>query len=177
MDTIAVALFSKRGCILERWGISIKENEMSTGPDIAVYSPDHQLQLVVEVKSTPDPSSQWAAQFRRNLLENGALPNAPYLILVFPQRLFLWRSGPAAEVPPDYSARTSDVLREYLGSWAEHAPHLGEESLEIAVSSWLRELTSARRAPHPESDADRILMDSGAYEAIRHGSVTSDAYR
>jgi hypothetical protein len=151
--------------------------DMDTAPDIAVYSPDHRLQLVVEVKSTPAASSEWAAQFRSNLLENGALPNAPFLILAFPHRLFLWRSGPAAEVPPDYSANTSDVLREYLGNWAENAPHLGEESLEIAVSSWLRELTSTMRAPRRESDPDRILMDSGAYQAIRHGSVTSDSYR
>jgi hypothetical protein len=154
-----------------------EEIEMNTTPDIAVYSPDHRLQLIVEVKSTPEASSEWAAQFRASLLESGALPNAPYFILVFPQRLFLWRSGPTADVPPDYSASTSHVLREYLGSWAENSPHLGEESLEIAVSSWLRELTSTMRAPRPESDADHILMESGAYQAIRHGSVTSDSYR
>jgi hypothetical protein len=47
---------------------------MTTGPDFAVFSPDRQLQLVVEVKGTPRTDSNWAAKLRRNLLSHGAVP-------------------------------------------------------------------------------------------------------
>lgn len=149
---------------------------MTPRPDISVHSPDRTLQLVVEVKSRPGASSEWAAKFRRNLLANGAVPNAPYLIIASPQRLYLWRKGPNTEVPPDFSAGTQEVLKEYLGKLAEQSPHLTEESLQIALISWLRDLTF-RRPPRQDSDAERILVESGAYEAIRDGAVTSDAHR
>lgn len=148
---------------------------MSTGADIVVYSPDHRVQLVVEVKSTPAVNSEWAAKLRQNLIAHGAVPDAPYFLIALPRSLYLWRKASGAHVPPDYHAETADVLREYLGRWAERPESLGEESLQIALSSWLRDLTKTRRAPRQDSEADRMLLESGAYQAIRHGTVSSDA--
>ncbi|HEX6038766.1 hypothetical protein [Longimicrobium sp.] len=144
---------------------------MDTRPDIEVYSPDHRLQLVVEVKSTPGASPQWAARFRRNLLSHGAVPNAPYFLIALPDCLFLWSRSSGMNVPPDYEAATADVVREYLGSWAAGSGDLGEGSLQIAVGSWLRDLAQTFRRPRRDSEADRMLLDSGAYQAIRNGSV------
>lgn len=144
---------------------------MDTRSDIEVYSPDHRLQLVVEVKSTPGASPAWAARFRRNLLAHGAVPDAPYFLIAVPDCLFLWSRGAGVDVPPDYEAATSDVVREYLGSWAADATDLGEGSLQIALGAWLRDLAQSVRKPRRDSEADRMLLDSGAYQAIRRGSV------
>lgn len=144
---------------------------MDTRPDIEVYSLDHRLQMVVEVKSTPGVSPEWAARFRHNLLAHGAVPNAPYFLIALPDCLFLWSNGSGADRPPDYEAATADVVREYLGAWAGSADGLGEGSLQIALGSWLRDLAQASRPPRDDSEADRMLLRSGAYQAIRHGSV------
>jgi hypothetical protein len=146
---------------------------MNTTADILVHSPDHRLQLVVEVKNIADASPQWAASLRRNLLVHGAVPDAPYFLLALPKRLFLWKPTAEPDVAPDYVAGTTELLRDYLGSWFQEQ-QLSEESLELAVRAWLRDLTWSMRTPRRDSEADRMLLESGAYEAIHHGSVAFD---
>ena len=144
---------------------------MNTTADILVHSPDHQLQLVVEVKNIMDATPQWAASFRRNLLVHGAVPDAPYFLMALPQRLFLWKRTAEADVAPDYVASTTDLLRDYLGPWFDEQQQPSRESLELAVNAWLRDLTWSMRTPRRDSEADRMLLESGAYEAIHHGSI------
>ena len=144
---------------------------MNTRPDIEVYSPDHSLQLVVEARRTTGASREWAARFRRNLLAHAAVPNAPFFLLAFPATLYLWRNGAGLDSPPDYEAPASDVLREYLGAWAATTEDVGEESLQIALGAWLRDLTQAFREPRSHSAADQMLVASGLYDAIQHGSI------
>lgn len=147
---------------------------MNTTADILVHSPDHQLQLVVEVKSIADASAEWAAMFRRNLLVYGAVPDAPYFLMALPRRLFFWKRTGEPDVLPDYVVGTTELLRDYLGPWFEEQ-QLGKESLELAVRSWLHDLTGSIRAPRRDSEADRMLLASGAYEAIHRGFVASGA--
>src|SRR5215831_18277134 len=76
---------------------------MDRGIDIAVYSPDGQLQLVVEAKSQQQTSREWAARFRRNLLVHDVIPPANYFLLAMPDHLYLWKDGVnLAEAPPTY---------------------------------------------------------------------------
>lgn len=140
-------------------------------PDIAVRSPDHRLQLVAEVKHGEEASPKWAAQLRRNLLSYGAVPNAPYFLVVVPRHLFLWRNAPPGEIPPDFTASTSDLFRYYLRRNAATPERLGKEGLQLLVTAWLGDLAHAIREPCPDSEPDRLLLDSGAYEAIRRGEI------
>jgi uncharacterized protein (DUF2342 family) len=145
---------------------------MDRGVDIAVYSPDGRLQLVVETKSQEQTSRDWAARFRRNLLAHQVLPPSNYFLLAMPDHLYLWKdSVHLAEALPNYEMRTWEALRDYLSTWTEQPPRLGEESLQLALASWLSDLVSATRKLRPEAEVDRTLIESGLYDAIKSGEV------
>jgi hypothetical protein len=151
---------------------------MERSVDIAVYSPDGLLQLVVEAKSQQQTSRDWAARFRRNLLAHQAIPPAKYFLLAMPDHLYLWKNGVnLAEAPPDYEIPTWEVLGGYLGARNEPPRRVWEESLQLALASWLNDVASSKRELRPESEADRLLVDSGLYEAIKSGAVHVESAR
>jgi hypothetical protein len=61
-----------------------------SGWDLSVDNRSGQLALVVEVKSKINASPEWAARFRQNILAHGTFPKAPYYLMVFPDRFYLW---------------------------------------------------------------------------------------
>jgi hypothetical protein len=150
---------------------------MNQRPDFAVFSPDRQLQLVVEVKGTPISDELWAAKFRRNLLAHGVVPTSPYFLLVLPDNLYLW-SHPKqnADALPDFSADTATVLNRYLATSAKNPSKttLSERGLELAVGSWLSDLTSSENWLVTDMPESEWLKTSGLSEKIRTGSIESE---
>jgi hypothetical protein len=145
--------------------------------DVAVYSPDGKLQLVVEIKNRPGASAEWVTQMRRNLLVHAVIPPSPYFLLVLPDFFYLWKDAISINelALPAYQIKAADVLAPYLGPSTQSLKELSEYSLELLVTSWLEDLvgTELRRdtvGPHLQ-----WLFDSGLYEAIRHGSVMVEA--
>ena len=145
--------------------------------DVAVYSPDGNLQLVVEIKNRPDASAEWVTQMRRNLLLHAVIPPSPYFLLVLPDFFCLWKDAMFINelAPPAYHIKAAEVLASYLDPSTQSLTNLTEYSLELLVTSWLEDLvgTELRRdtvGPHLQ-----WLFDSGLYEAIRHGSVMVEA--
>jgi hypothetical protein len=150
---------------------------MTSRPDFVVFSPDRKLLLVVEVKGTPRSDEKWAAQLRRNLLTHGALPPAPYFLLVLPDHVYLWSHSESGESGlPDFSAETKKVLRRYLRPWQQSAQDesLSGRGLELAVGSWLRELTSSDDWASEVGSGDEWLRDSGLGEKIRTGVLEAE---
>jgi|SRR5665213_2699014 len=151
---------------------------MSTGPDFAVYSPDDKLQLVVEVKGTPRTDLNWAAKLRRNLLAHGAVPSAPYFLLVVPDQLYLWsHATEGSDALPDFHADTSKVLSRYLAIWERDAATstISERGLELAVRSWLSDLTGSASWSERERQANEWLRSSGLPESVRTGTVKAES--
>lgn len=146
---------------------------MHFNPDIVAYSADGRLQMVGEVKSRQHGSSAAAVKVRRNLLAHGAFPRAPYFVVFFPERLYLWKDGTGTtESLPDYTAPTADILGEYLGTWSNKPEQLAEESLVIALIAWFRDLAGQNRGVR--SEADRVAVESGLSHAINHGKVSAE---
>lgn len=149
---------------------------MISGPDIVVYSPDHNLLLVVEIKGTPKSDECWAAKLRRNLVAHGAIPSAPYFLLVVSDHLYLWKNEISSEaVLPSYSADTKTVLNKYLPRWKNTSEHgtVSERGLELAVRSWLSELTT-RDDLASVDESNAWLQGSGLQEKIRAGEVGAE---
>ena len=145
--------------------------------DVAVYSPDGNLQLVVAIKNRPGASAEWVIQMRRNLLVHAVIPLSPYFLLVLPDFFYLWTDAVSVHelAPPAYQIKAADVLAPYLDPSTQALKDLSEYSLELLVTSWLEDLvgTELRRdsvGPHLQ-----WLFDSGLYAAITHGSVTVEA--
>ena len=66
------------------------------GVDFIAYDQVGQPILLVEVKSTHRTSEGWAAQFRRNLLEHGTLPTAPFFLIATPDQMYFWHQEDAS---------------------------------------------------------------------------------
>jgi hypothetical protein len=139
-------------------------------PDFMLYTKSNELLLVVEVKAIRNEDEQWAVKLRRNLIAHGAVPESPFFLLVLPEHVYLWKDAPA-EASPNVVSDTKHILRPYLSKFGEHALHLSESSLELAVRSWLNDIADPTRHKTATADENKLLEESGLATRMRHGAV------
>jgi hypothetical protein len=88
--------------------------------DVAVYSADRQLQLVVEVKKrsrSKAPLKDWAIEIHRNLYAHAGVPKTRFFLLaILPGDFYLWKENGGQEIDrsPDYVADASEILKPYF---------------------------------------------------------------
>jgi hypothetical protein len=149
------------------------ERDMSSVADIAVFSPDHQLTLVVEVKAKKHATAEWATQFRRNLILHGAIPAAPFFMITCLDRFFLWSNGGRGpETPPDYNAHSTELLEQYASPEDPSGIQWSDAELELAVVAWLHDV-AARGEVHDHTQLGTMLRDSGLLNAIAAASINT----
>ncbi|MGZ8216018.1 hypothetical protein [Methylomagnum sp.] len=141
------------------------------GWDIEVYGRDQQLVLVGEVKSKIGVSPQWAAQFRRNILAHGVYPNAPYLLMAFPDRFYLWKNAGLnpGEIEPTHSIDARPILEPYFKRAGILGNRISGQSFELIIASWLSEIIHASLGSLDSSQ--QWLIESGLYDAVAGGSL------
>jgi hypothetical protein len=140
--------------------------------DVVVFSKGKNPVLVVEIKAAKETSSAAAAQFRRSLIENDLVENAPFLLVAFKTTMFLWRKETPLDDEADFTVPIKPVLQLYLKSL--HDEQYAGESIQIAVHSWLRDLAIGIRKPDATFPPDRMLLDSGLYDQMHFGDVRSE---
>lgn len=169
--------------------VEAKNMDTSSGniADLAVYSEDRRLQLIIEVKGRTDATAEWAAELRRNLLAYELLPaNVPYFLIAAPYRFFLWKGASAAPadseaiVPPDYTIGAEPLLSAYLAYPPPDAPdealrRLNSDALTIAIIPWLNNLLGSSEAKEDLYNRMPWVFDSGLYEAIKDGRIEIEA--
>lgn len=145
---------------------------MSTRWDLAAYSQNGELMLVAEVKTKLEASPAWAARWRRNILAHGIYPNAPFFLMVFPDRFYLWKNvEPSLEpVEPTVEIDARPILQPYLDKAGISAHEISEASLEFIVASWLNGLI--HKNPDELDSSEQWLIDSGLFRAIASGSLS-----
>ena len=74
------------------------------------------------------------------------------------------------------NAPTAPVLRQYLGRLADKGELVREESLQIALTSWLADFASAARLPKDDSEADQMLVRSGLLKLLERGEVKPESH-
>jgi hypothetical protein len=151
---------------------------MPRGTDIAVFSRDGELVLVVKVTGGKGTSLTDAAEFRKELLENDLTPNAYFWLQVTETQLLLWRRETGWDSPPDFTASTQslsqgDVSRK-LANWSGYSRR---QVLGNAVEDWLYGFANGRREPDASSEADQLLCRSGLLERIKRGEVNMEMPR
>ena len=150
---------------------------MQNKADIVVRSPNNDIKLIVEVKGMGRSSADWAAKFRRNLLMHNVIPRSEYFLLALPDFLYLWRDANTSDVaPPDYIAKTFNVLQRYLTSLDAEPKYIAEEGLQLALTSWLRDATFSPNRPPGGSDAYKLLVESGLLDAIDNAEVSAEPH-
>jgi hypothetical protein len=146
--------------------------------DIAVYSPDKRLQLIVEIKKKLGEQTElreWAKRIHRNLLMHAGVPSTPYfLVAILPDELYLWKNNSPSSLDkgPDYEIKAKDILQKYFDTMPASPDAASEYQLEALVSSWLEDLVHS--APSDDHYL-RWFYDSGLYDATKGGSVITEA--
>lgn len=137
--------------------------------DIIAYNLKGQPTLTVEVKNKSKTTTDWATQLRRNILSHGALPDSKYFLLALPDKFYLWKdSFEKLNAKPDYVENPKPFLSKYYSKPWDTVKLLSEDSFEMIISSWLRDLI------HSDIDNDDIkrqkwLVDSGLYKSLKGG--------
>jgi hypothetical protein len=143
--------------------------------DLAGYSANRQLVLVVEVKYMQETSDENAAFFRRNLVSHGLLSTDPYFLLAYRTTIFLWKANSQGDAKPSGSASMKPLVRSFLKPTTSDDEAVGRESLEFAVKNWLSEIASGTRAPDEKFEPDKMLMESGLYDRLKGGEIRRHA--
>ncbi len=136
--------------------------------DLLVDGRNGQLALVVEVKRQTNVSPEWAAKLRHNIMVAGTFPQAPYFLMVFPDKFCLWDNTETDRdrSEPTYTIDASPVLQPYFEKAGVTADQISEESLELIVTSWLREIIYGDRSPENLDASQQWLLESGLYAAL-----------
>ena len=140
-------------------------------PDILVSDAAGSPILIVEVKGKRGGSSQWAAEFRRNVLAGYPGSTSPFFLLATPDQFHFWkkRDSRSQLVQPDYSMNPSELLKSYDSTMSgEGAGSLSIFALQFVVANWLRALAHGQNG---KNRAFEWLSSSGLLEAIRGGRV------
>ncbi|HEY9825815.1 MAG TPA: hypothetical protein V6D19_10230 [Stenomitos sp.] len=145
--------------------------------DLSVDNRNGQLALVVEVKRKTKVSPEWAAELRRNILAHGTFPKAPYFLMVFPDKFYLWSNAEAeqAQSKPTYTIDASPILQPYLDRAGVTADKISGVSLELIVTSWLSEILHSNQIPENIDASQQWLIESGLYAALVGGQLEHEA--
>lgn len=143
--------------------------------DLALYDRYRQLVALVEVKSRPGTSREWAARFRRNLLSRGDVLPIRYFIIVTPDWLFLWKETEAStDGAPHYSIDVRSFLRPYVERIDPGDGPLPGPAFELVVGAWFADLMYARERSPGDEEARGLLAESGLIDALKEGRVEYD---
>lgn len=145
----------------------------NSGWDLAVDNRSGQLALVVEIKRKTDVSPEWAAKLRRNIFAHGTFPKAPYFLMVFPDKFYLWSDAEAYQdqSEPTYTINASPILQPYFERAGVTADQISGASLELIVTSWLGEIIHSEQLPENLDASQQWLVESGLYAALAGGKL------
>lgn len=146
---------------------------MEPRADIALYNPDGQLTTLVEVKNKIGTTREWAAKLRRNLLAHGSFRGADFLLLVTPDRLYVWKDAGAKPVAlePTYEIDARSVLQPYFTRAGVDPATVSGKAFELIVAAWLADLTRLGSPAEKPASEEIWLADSGFLGAVKNARV------
>lgn len=148
---------------------------MPTRWDLTAFNRDNQLVLVVEVKGKLGATKKWADQLRRNIFAHGTFPKAPYFLMAFPDRFYLWKNTKSQPGPLEaaYVIDARPILQPYFEQSGLTPDQVSGQSLELIVTSWLGEIMY--KPANELTASQQWLVESGLHSAIAEGSIAGEA--
>lgn len=155
--------------------MSVRANSASW--DLSVTNRNGQLALAVEVKHKTGVSPEWAARLRCNILAHGTFPKAPYFLMVFLDKFYLWTDTAAdlEQSTPTYTIDAHAILQPYFERAGVRAEQISGQSLELIVATWLTEIMHSEKLPETLDAYRHWLIDSGLYSALAGGKFEHEA--
>lgn len=126
--------------------------------------------LAIEAKNRRGLDSEWASKWRRNILAHGADEVPPYLLMVFPDKFFLWKK--LEKFQPDYEVDAEAALRPYFERiHSKTSGEVGHAAFETLVGRWLTDILMGLNNPDKDDASYKWLFESGLAEAIEGGRM------
>lgn len=143
---------------------------MPNRPDFLIYAPQGHLRAVVEVKGGRGKTAEWAALFRRNIMEIGDTPPAEFYLFVMADRIWVWKDVPPVPklVMPTLEVDAAPIFAPYYKAFNRSPERTDYYLVETMASIWLENLSDPYRAL---PDAVRPLQDIGFVEALRNARI------
>jgi hypothetical protein len=142
--------------------------------DFVVYDSKGRIAAIAEAKKRAGASPTWARQWYRNYLAHQHGVTLPFVLLVTPETLYLWKpTGDELRQEPSDAADARSVFTHYLDRSKLNANELTGQTFEFLVGTWLNDLTHCVWRPS-EPEQQRVLEGSGFLDAVRDGRVVSD---
>lgn len=143
----------------------------NSGWDLSIENRNGQRILDIEVKTKLNASPEWAARFRSNILAHGTFPKAPYFLMVFPDRFYLWTDADAQseQSEPTYTIDARPILQPYFERAGVTAEQISDQSLELIIESWFWAIIYSEKSPAELDESQKWLVDSGLYNALAGG--------
>ena len=150
---------------------------MYTHADLALFNSHGQLIAIVEIKSKIGTSRKWATLTRRNIVAHGNIGDAPYFLLVTPDRLYIWKEAGADPTPiePTHEADTTAELAPYFLSSGVNPAGVSGHAFELIVGAWFGDVMRSDRRSEESTDALHWLVKSGLSAAVQDGRVEYEA--
>ena len=135
--------------------------------DVVAYDKDGSVLLLAEAKSRRGTSAQWAAQFRRNMLAHGILPNSKYFLIATPDRIYLWKHADSqvSELLPAFTLDATQELKPYFEALRSPAD-IGDETLTFLLLTWLTDIARSGDGP-----VNGWLSDSGLVRSLAQARI------
>lgn len=110
--------------------------------DIVVYDRNGQIVLIIEIKKRLGLSSEWATEWRRNILSHGSLPDAKFFMAALPDRFYLWKdAGNLPElVEPTFEIDAKPILKSYFDETGTSQEEITRHAFEFIIAAWLNSL-------------------------------------
>jgi hypothetical protein len=126
--------------------------------DFAAIDTHDNLALLVEAKTTRGTDAAWAAEMRAIIGGRSTALASSTLLIVTPDRLYMWPPGAPLDAPPAETLDTEDVLRthfERAGVRADRRMH--PDVFEDLVGWWLHEVATGVASPPPATELEAVL--------------------
>jgi hypothetical protein len=143
------------------------------GIDVIAYDQDGRVILLAEAKSRVGTSEKWAAQFRRNMLAHGTLPNAQFFLIATPERMYFWKQDRPGvlDAPPEFTIDATTEFKPYFDKLEKTSQGVSEQALELLVLSWLTEIARTGDARSKKDPSRRWLADSGLIGSLEKARI------
>jgi hypothetical protein len=143
------------------------------GIDVIAYDPDGRVILLAEAKSRVGTSAEWAAQFRRNMLAHGTLPNAQFFLIATPERMYFRKQDGRGvqDAPPEFTIDAAAEFKPYFDRLEKTSQGVSGQALELLVLSWLTEIARTGDARSKKDPSRRWLADSGLIGSLEKARI------
>ncbi|KPA18669.1 hypothetical protein MHK_001117 [Candidatus Magnetomorum sp. HK-1] len=145
--------------------------------DMIIYGPNGQINLLIQVKNKRGTSHDWAAKVRKNILSHKEIPETNLFLLALPDHFYLWKNSKKlpSGIYPTHDINPIPFLTPYYEKIGIAPEKLSGESFELIISSWINEYQLTDTIPSDIPNETRnLLIDSGIFNAINNGRISSD---